>query len=109
MWLEFDGTLPTDTPASLSIKVEANATSNDIAQKIYAFNFDTSAWELLDTSETGFINDSVVEVETTGDILRFVENGTGKVRTKITYTQGPSAIFLVWAVCLDQVIWTVNQ
>lgn len=63
VWLEFESTLPTDSPNSLLFTIETHATSNDIQQQIEAYNFDTKSWELLSSCETGFNNDLVLEIE----------------------------------------------
>ncbi len=102
--LTFDGTLPYDNPIDFKFRLEAKGTRTGVKQKIELFNYVTGQYELLDSRDSTFTADSVVEVVPTGDILRFVEPGTAAVNARITFS-GPKA---KWFGCIDELAWEVQ-
>ena len=108
VWLEFTGTLPSDNPASLSFALEAKGNTVGLLQTIEMYDFDTGDFEEID-SRAATTSDTVVQILAPGDQQRFVESGSGIVKTRLAWrAQGPVVLY-PWTVSLDQVIWTVNR
>ena len=109
VWIEFEGTLPTDSPTSLSVTLEASANTPNITQTIEAFNWLTGQYEQVDSQSASFNDDSVVTVDLTADIGKYVELGTGAVKTRTGWKSGGLVLQFPWTICIDQVVWTVTQ
>jgi phospholipase/lecithinase/hemolysin len=109
VWIEFDGTLPTDSPTSLSVTLEASANTPNIAQTIEAFNWLTGQYEQVDSQAASFNNDSVVTVDLTADIVKYVESGTGTVTVRTGWKSGGLVLQFPWTICIDQVVWTITE
>lgn len=105
IWLEFHGVLPTDNPSELAVTLEAHVNDIGISQGIEMYNFVTNQFENVDTRDATRNVDSVANIVLTGDVTRFVESGTGKVRTKVTYAADGTGFLLNWKSCIDQFIW----
>jgi glucose/arabinose dehydrogenase len=98
----FESTSPFASPTNLKFSIEGHASTNNIAQGVQLFNFDTNQYETLDT-RTATMTDSTTTVEITSNIGRFI-GPDNKLRAKMTYrAQGPvftwpytSSIDRVW-------------
>jgi hypothetical protein len=109
VWIEFEGTLPTDSPTSFSVTMEASANTPNIAQTIEALNWLTGQYEQVDSQAASFNNDSVVTVDLTADIVKYVESGTGAVKTRMGWKSGGLVLQFPWTICIDQVVWTITE
>ncbi len=116
VWIEFDGTLPSDSPTSLAVTLEAHANTPGLTQTIDMFNWNTGEYEEVDAQAASFNQDSVVTVDVTGDIgsrtaniADYVESGTGAVRTRVGWRATGFVLLFPWTICIDQVVWTVNE
>ena len=70
-------------PSVLRFKLEANSNAG-MLQKIELFNYVTQGFETVD-QRTATTTDSIVTVNATGDRSRFVDQGSGEVRARISY------------------------
>jgi hypothetical protein len=110
VWIEFEGTLPTDSPTSLSVTLEASANTPNLSQTIEAFNWLTGQYEEVGVQSASSPADSVFTVDLTADIGKYVESGTGAVKTRTGWrTTGGLILLSPWTICIDQVVWTVTQ
>ncbi len=101
--LDFDGTLSTDSPASLDVTFESSANTPGLELTISFWNYNTNSWDPVGTAAQGF-NVDVVRTFA-GDPANHVEAGTGEVRTRYE-VRVVSFIFLFpWTDCVDQVYW----
>ena len=109
VWLILDGTLPSDSPSSLSVMLEATANTSGISQTIDMFNWNSGMYEEVDVTAAGFNNDLVVTIDVSAGLMDYVQAGTGAVRSRIGWrVVGPIFIF-PWTISVDQVVWTVGE
>lgn len=108
VWLVFDGTLPSDSPSSLSTVMESQAGTPGITGTIEAWNWQSSAYDVVDVNGTGFNNDMVVTVDLTAQISDYVQSGTGAVRTRTGWRRTGLTINFPWELRLDQLVWQVD-
>jgi hypothetical protein len=108
VWIVFDGTLPTDSPASLEVTLEAQANTSGLTQTIEMFDYISGQYDQVD-AQAATNNDSIATVDLTADISDYVESGTGAVKTRVGWrATGPVALYPL-TICIDQVVWTVTQ
>ena len=105
VWLEFESTLPNVDPESFSFTLEANLNTPNILQSIELFNYSTGQYELVD-SRLATLNDSVVFIEADGDLPRFIESGTGNVKSRIAWKAVGFLTLFPWTVSIDHILWT---
>ncbi len=104
--LDFFGTLPNDSPASLDVTIESSANTVGLELTFSFWNFNTNSWDVVGTDTQSFNTDTVRTFA--GTPADHVEPGTGEVRTRYE-VRVVSIIFLFpWLDCIDQVFWTVN-
>ena len=108
VWLVFDGTLPNDSPAGLSIDRESQSGTPGLTATTEAWNWNTGSYVELDSTDENFNTDAVVNVDITAGVADYVEGGTGNVRTRIGWRKTGFTINFPWEVRVDQVIWTFN-
>ena len=109
VWLIFDATLSGDSPNSLEITAESQAGTPGLTGTFEAWNWNSSAYEIIDVSPTSFNSDAVVTVDLTSGISDYVQTGTGAVRSRIGWRQTGFTINFPWEVRLDQLVWTANS
>jgi hypothetical protein len=105
--IEVEGTSPTSSPSLFSFTLEASTRSSqtDVQQIIEFFNYQTGAYEVIDNRLAQSLGDQVTTVEGTGNLSRFVEPNSQRVKAKLTIrrdviTRGIQAFF-------DQAVWTI--
>ena len=54
------------------------------------------------------LSDSTVEVSLTGNLARFVEDGTGEMKAKMTWKDFGIVFVYPWTVNIDQAVWSVT-
>ena len=108
VWLIFDGALSSDSPSSLEIAVESQAGTLGLTGTLEAFNWNSTTYEVVDTSAESFNTDTVVSVDLSSGISNYVQAGSGAVRSRIGWRQTGFTINFPWEVRLDQMVWTVD-
>jgi len=105
-WVVVEGTAGTAAPGEFTFVLEASANTAGLTQNIELYNFDTEAYELVDTRVAAG-SDAVVQVALDGDLSRFVEPDTLEMKAQVTWkANGPITLF-PWAVGIDQSVWIV--
>jgi len=104
--LDFDGTLPTDSPASLDVTFESSANTPGLELTISMWNYNSNSWQVIGTAAQGF-NVDVVRTFA-GNPADHVEAGSGNVRTRYEVRQAGIIFQFPWTDCIDQVFWTHN-
>ena len=101
----------TPTPTSFSIRLESKMSggpSGDVIQSIELRDQTTSVFEEVD-SRPAATGDTVVEVELSGDLSRFVSPLTGEVVARVIYkTESFSGEPFFWSVDVDQMVWLIE-
>ncbi len=105
--LDFLGTLPNDSPASLDVTIESSANTVGLELAISFWNYNTNSWDVVGTDTQ---TNNVDTVRTFAGIpADHVEAGTGEVRTRYE-VRVVSFIFLFpWLDCVDHVFWTITD
>jgi len=106
--LIFDATLSSDSPNSLEIVMESQAGTPGLTATLEAFNWVSSAFEIVDATATSFNTDSVVSVDLSSAVSDYVQSGSGAVRSQIGWRQTGFTLNFPWEVRLDQMVWTVD-
>ena len=75
-------------------------------QSIELFNYATATWEEVDSQPASRSGDSTVTVSLQGDLLRFVEAGTGAMRARVRYQS--LTLRQRFASFTDQFAWTIT-
>nr|MBA3727000.1 hypothetical protein [Armatimonadota bacterium] len=102
-----NATSPDATPSRLEFSVEAHCSVPNISQRIALYNFDTQAYETLNTS-TATTSDSTKVVVVLLNPGRFVGPNL-ELRSRISYkAQGPVFVY-PWFARVDQVKWTLTD
>ncbi len=109
VWLEFLGTLPSDSPTSLIVTLEASANTVGLRQTIDAFNWNTGQYEQVDARAAAFNNDLVVTVDLTANIADYVGSGNGAIKTRTGWRPSGPTLLYPWTVRIDQVVWKVTE
>ncbi|MFY9234034.1 MAG: hypothetical protein WAO58_06180 [Fimbriimonadaceae bacterium] len=105
--LQVGGTSSKMSPSSLSITVVSSVSATNLAQKISMYNWQTGAYELVD-SRPGNLSDTGVTVSATGDLSRFVNQSTGAVRAKLSAKQNTMQVREAWTASYGQVYWSIQ-
>ena len=108
VWLEFQGTSPTDNPGTLKFTLEASANSVGLGQKIELYDFAAGNYQEVDF-RAATLADSVVEFTENDNAARFVEPGSGCVKARISWKAGGPVLLFPWTIGIDQVLWTVEN
>jgi len=104
--LDFDGTLPTDSPSSLSVTFESSANTPGLELTISFWNYNTNSWEVVGTAAQGFNLDVVRTF--VGNPADHVEAGTGNVRTRYEVRHVSIIFQFPWTDCIDHVFWSTT-
>ena len=104
--LDFTGTLPTDSPASLDVTIESSANTVGLELTFSFWNYNSASWDIVGTDTQSLNTDTVRTFA--GNPADHVESGTGQVRTRYE-VRVVSFIFLFpWTDCIDHVFWTTG-
>ncbi len=102
--LDFEGTLPNDSPSTLDVTIESSANTPGLGLTILFWNFNTASWDVVGTAAQGFNADTVRTFS--GTPADHVEAGTGAVRTRYEVRQVGIIFQFPWTDCIDQFFWT---
>ncbi|MCH8274424.1 MAG: FG-GAP repeat protein [Armatimonadetes bacterium] len=105
--IEVVGTSPTESPSELRFRFEGMASRNLIERRISLYNYVTQSYEELHVAFAA-TSDEVVEIVITSNPSRFVEPGTGQVKSLMTWKAAAFSFFTGWNVGIDQTIWVVK-
>ena len=105
--LDFFGTLPNASPATLDVTIESSANTVGLEITVSFWNYNTDSWDIVGTSPHSLNAD---EIRTfSGTPADHVEPGTGEVITRYE-VRVVSFIFLFpWLDCVDHVFWTITN
>jgi len=98
-------TSPVINPSQLVFAVEFNASSQSVRQTIEMFNFDTQAYELVDTRQAT-LTDDIALVAITSNSGRFVSSN-GLMRSRVSYKASGPVFAYPWRSRVDHIRWTV--
>lgn len=101
------GVSSNESPSSFEFTFEGSVFARtNVVQTIEFFDYDANDWELVDTRNAARFSDSTATVAGTGDLSRFVEDGTGCIEARIHYqSDNPRQSY---ASNSDQAIWVIE-
>ena len=105
--LDYLGTLPNDSPATLDVTIESSANTVGLEITISFWNFNTNSWDVVGT-DTQSLNADTVRTFA-GNPTDHVEAGTGDVRTRYEVRVVSFIFIFPWLDCVDHVYWTVSN
>ncbi len=105
--LDFVGTLPTDSPATLDVTIESSANTVGLRLRFSFWNFNTESWDVVGTDTQTLNTDTVRKFA--GIPADHVEAGTGEVRTRYEVRQVSFIFLFPWLDCVDRVVWTITS
>ena len=105
--LDFTGTLPTDSPASLDVTIESAANTVGLELTISFWNYNTNSWDVVGVAGQS-LNDDMVRTFA-GVPADHVEPGTGEVRTRYEVRVVSFIFVFPWLDCVDHVFWTTTN
>ncbi len=105
--LDFFGTLPNDSPASLDVTIESSANTVGLELTISFWNYNTNSWDVVGTDTQSLNADTVRTFP--GNPADHVEAGTGEVRTRYEVRVVSFIFVFPWLDCVDHVFWTISN
>ena len=102
----FDGTLSSDSPSELLVQFESRVTAfffNRVNERIEMYNWSTDSFEQVNGRKASQ-TDRITVVNLTADIAKYVQPGTGNVRTKLIWLARAQPSFN-WDAEIDQLVW----
>lgn len=106
--LDFNSVCPVSSPFEMAFSIEASVFSRlQVSQTFELFDYATNQWEIVHVGTASRFIDSTTTIELSGDLTRFIEDGTRSMRARCLY-QGaePRAQFTAR---IDHVNWIVEQ
>lgn len=106
---QFRSTTECATPARIWFSVESFVDSADsFDQMVEMYNYDAGGWELVDTRPATLNADSLIVVEPTGDLSRFVRAANNEITARVTMirTSGSATPF---DATFDWIQWAVAE
>ena len=108
VWIEFEGSSPLESPATFVFRLETKVNTINLCQKIELFNFNTTNYELVETSDAG-LNDDSITVVLNGNVSRFVDAKTKTVKARLAWSPVGLVTHFPWTVSIDQVAWIIGN
>ena len=105
--LDFIGTLPNDSPASLDVTIESSANTVGLELTFSFWNYNTNSWDVVGTDTQSLNADTARTFP--GDPADHVEPGTGEVRTRYEIRVVSFIFLFPWLDCVDRVFWTTTN
>ncbi|MEM7455391.1 MAG: hypothetical protein AAF456_13655 [Planctomycetota bacterium] len=100
-------TSPVLNPESIEFSLEGSVFArSEVRQTIEFFDYTLSSWEELDDSVSTRFSDTVVSVNPTGDLSRFVNQGDGCLQARIRYKSTSQR--QAFSSNTDQILWTIE-
>jgi hypothetical protein len=108
VWLIFEGSLPTDQPNTLSVRVEARVNTLGLVQTIDMFNWTNGQYANVSTTNASLNSDGILTIDLTENISRFVRPVSGLMRTRIGWKANGPVFLFPWTASVDQVVWIME-
>jgi hypothetical protein len=91
------------TPLKLDMKVDSRASSANIRQQVEFYNFQTNAYEVVNTRNLT-TSDTTVTITPAGNLNRFVA-ADKTVRARFKFSQTGPVLGFPWTTGVDQAAW----
>ena len=100
--------MSTADPSTFEVSVESNANTPGISKSIEAFNYLTGQYEFVSQDNESFNSDSVVTVDLSGDVDKYLSGDTGYVSLRCGWKQTGFTILFPWTASIDHVQWVAE-
>ncbi len=103
---------PTEDPIRLNMMIESSQASlpSRFSEVVEFYDFTTGAFEEVRKRGRVPSRDKVLQCEPTGDLSRFVEAGTGRVRARLQYTRANvNRGFQRYKIKVDHIQWEILE
>ncbi len=104
--IEVTGTVTDQTPAELTLTLEAGTNGVPTQQRVQLRNYDNGTWDLVDV-RNGPTSDTEIMVTISSNAGRYIQDGTGQVKARLGY-RDLGAQQVGWNGRFDLVYWTTN-
>ncbi len=104
--IEVVGTVADQSPAELTLTLEAATNGFPSQQRVQFRNFDAGTWDLVDVRSSP-VSDTQIMVTISSNAGRYIQDGTGQVRARLGY-RDLGAQQVGWSGRFDLVYWTTN-
>lgn len=103
-----EGTCPTQTPSSIAVVTEARTSHPGIGQLVSLWDWTAGTYRQMDSRllTTVDVNNVILA---SGDLSRFVQPGTRRLRAKLGYRPLAPIASRNWVVSIDQAGWRVMR
>jgi hypothetical protein len=106
--LQVEAACPTQTAASLGLRVEAHTNTPGLQQGVDFWDWTTSAWVVVDTRNASPNTDMTI-VANGQNPNRFIQSGTRAVRARVRFKQNGPVFNQAWEGRFDQIQWVVTN
>ena len=103
VWVEFESSV-SGSPDWLNVRIESRANTINILQTVEMFNWTTNSFEEITALPTSFNVDAANTISVPMP-SRFIQAGTGNVKSRVGWRQDGFILLFPWTVNIDQVIW----
>ncbi|MCC6404545.1 MAG: hypothetical protein IT207_11105 [Fimbriimonadaceae bacterium] len=101
-----EATSPNPAPSSMSVIMDTRASVAGLRQTLELFDFASAAWVETD-ARNATLSDSKLSVPVPNP-ARFVQPGTGRVRSRLSWKPTGPVPNSTWTVGVDQTVWRVG-
>jgi hypothetical protein len=109
IWIEFETTTTFPAPNGIQLQLESRADTANILQTIELYSFQDEEYTVIDSQLTSLGSDATATIDLTGELLDFVEQGTGKIRARVGWDSNGIIFLFPWTICVDMVSWDVAE
>lgn len=96
-----------DNPSTMSFTLEGSVFARQgVTQSVEMYNYDSGAFEEVDSRAASRFTDSTATITPTGDLSRFVESGTGNVQARVKFV--PAVARASYNANIDMVDWAIE-
>jgi choice-of-anchor B domain-containing protein len=106
--LVLEGTSLSDSPLKLRFKVESSTALAGVVEKVELYDFVADAYVEIGSREIGSA-DSGAEFAAAGNVSRFLQPGTKKLKVRLKYDTTSPNVPRTWTVSVDQAIFRATR
>ncbi len=103
----FNATAPSSSFSSLTLHLETAVNIPNVQQKVFLYNFQTNAWDLIDSRSLGQ-EDSLLEINITSNPSRYINASTREMRLRVHFASTGLVLFFPWTTRLDWLMVSLN-
>ncbi|MBS1723898.1 MAG: hypothetical protein JSS66_13200 [Armatimonadetes bacterium] len=106
--VDFKTTAPNTVAQQMSIRLELSVSTVGLQSKVNVFNYDTNAWELMDT-RGATLADQVIDIPINSNASKYINPATREMKIRVEVRVNGLVGSASWSGKFDQVRWTFND